>query len=99
MAPGAFFRISPVIFLKLVTKEERGLMADNYFHYFHHRCFTVNDGVESVPLDKWFGSFHDGSPEAHAPILARRSKARKSDPSPQPQETGGVRRNETAGSP
>ena len=47
-------------------------MSDNYFHYLHHRYFTVNFGHESVPLDKWFGSFHDGSPEAHEMMLARR---------------------------
>lgn len=41
-------------------------------HYLHHRYFTVNFGHESVPLDKWFGSFHDGSPEAHEVMLARR---------------------------
>jgi sterol desaturase/sphingolipid hydroxylase (fatty acid hydroxylase superfamily) len=52
-------------------------MADNYFNYLHHRFFTVNYGVEMVPLDKWFGSFHDGSPEAHKAMLARRKKARK----------------------
>ena len=64
-------------FHKLVAIGERGLMADNYFHYLHHRYFTVNFGHEAVPLDKWFGSFHDGSPEAHAAMLARRSKPRK----------------------
>lgn len=72
--------VSPALghagFHKLVTKGERGLMADNYFHYLHHRFFTVNYGVEMVPLDKWFGSFHDGSPEAHKAMLARR-KARQ----------------------
>ena len=75
--------VSPALghagFHKLVTKEERGLMADNYFHYLHHRYFTVNYGHEAVPLDKWFGSFHDGSPEAHAAMRARRTRARKSD--------------------
>lgn len=72
--------VSPALghsgFHKLVAKGERGLMADNYFHYLHHRYFTVNYGTEAVPLDKWFGSFHDGSPEAHKAMLARRSKAR-----------------------
>jgi sterol desaturase/sphingolipid hydroxylase (fatty acid hydroxylase superfamily) len=67
-------------FHKLVAKEERGLMADNYFHYLHHRFFTVNYGVESVPHDKWFGSFHDDSPEAHSAMLAQRSKARRPEP-------------------
>ena len=64
-------------FHKLVTKKENGLMADNYFHYLHHRFFTVNFGHESVPLDKWFGSFHDGSDEAHEAMLERRRTAGK----------------------
>jgi len=57
---------------KFVTRGEKGLMNEQYFHYLHHRYFTVNYGVEVVPLDKWFGSFHDGSPEAHEEMLARR---------------------------
>jgi sterol desaturase/sphingolipid hydroxylase (fatty acid hydroxylase superfamily) len=81
--------VSPALghagFHKLVTKDEKGLMADNFFHYLHHRFFTVNYGVESVPLDKWFGSFHDGSPEAHAAMLARRKKLRSA---PAETETG-----------
>ncbi|MEI6388021.1 MAG: sterol desaturase family protein [Spirochaetota bacterium] len=55
-------------------KSERGMSADNYFHYLHHRRFTVNFGVEVVPLDKWFGSFYDGSPEADAALAAKRGK-------------------------
>jgi len=73
--------VSPALghagFHKLVTKGEKGLQADNYFHYLHHRYFTVNFGVEAVPLDKWFGSFHDGSAEAHAAMLAQRKKKTK----------------------
>ena len=72
--------VSPALghagFHKIVTKEEHGLMNDNFFHYLHHRYFTVNFGTEAVPLDKWFGSFHDGSAEAHAAMMARRKKAR-----------------------
>jgi len=73
--------ISPALghtgFHKLVTREEKGMLADSYFHYLHHKYFTVNFGVEAVPLDKWFGSFHDGSVAAQEAMLARRSKARK----------------------
>jgi sterol desaturase/sphingolipid hydroxylase (fatty acid hydroxylase superfamily) len=36
--------------------------ADNYFHYLHHKFFTVNYGDPLlIPLDKLFGSFHDGA--------------------------------------
>jgi len=64
-------------FYKFTGKGERGVIIDNYFHYLHHRFFTVNYGVEALPLDAWFGSFHDGSPEAHQAMLARRAAARK----------------------
>ena len=53
------------------------LENDNYFHYLHHRFFTVNFGTEAVPLDQWFGTWHDGSPEAQARMLARRAEKRK----------------------
>ena len=43
-----------------------------YTHYLHHKYFEVNyaDGV--FPLDRWFGSFHDGSPEADEAMKRRR---------------------------
>ena len=63
-------------FHKFVGKGEGGLTDDNYFHYLHHRWFTVNFGNEAVPLDLWFGSFLDGSPESEAALLARRAKAK-----------------------
>jgi len=46
--------------------------TNGYAHYLHHQLFEVNyaDGV--FPLDRWFGSFHDGSPEADARLAARR---------------------------
>ena len=52
-----------------------GLETHSYAHYLHHRYFDCNyaDGV--LPLDRWFGSFHDGSDEAQTRIVARRKKA------------------------
>ena len=44
----------------------------NLFHYLHHRYFECNYGGDgSVPIDRWFGSFHDGSREAHTRMRAR----------------------------
>ena len=44
----------------------------NYFHYLHHRYFECNYGGDgSVPIDRWFGSFHDGSDEAHRRMRER----------------------------
>lgn len=49
--------------------------SHGYAHYLHHKLFEVNyaDGV--IPLDRWFGSFHDGSPEADE-LLKQRKRAR-----------------------
>ena len=46
--------------------------TNGHAHYLHHTLFEVNyaDGV--FPLDRWFGSFHDASPEADARLAARR---------------------------
>ena len=51
-----------------------GLDNGSYFHYLHHRYFRCNYGPDNggiLPFDKWFGSFHDGTPEAHAALTAR----------------------------
>lgn len=51
------------------------LDTHGYAHYLHHKLFEVNYSDGAVPLDRWFGSFHDGSPEAMARIRAKRSVA------------------------
>ena len=49
-----------------------------YAHYLHHKYFEVNYGDGAVPLDRWFGTWHDGSKEGEALMDARfqRKKAR-----------------------
>ena len=59
-------------FSKFVVKDDKTFSNGGYFHYLHHRYFECNYGNEGVPLDKWFGSFHDGSPAAHAAMRGRR---------------------------
>jgi len=51
-------------FDRLVLGRKTTFNTDNYMHYLHHKYVTVNFGVEMVPLDKWLGTFHDGSDEA-----------------------------------
>ncbi len=52
----------------------------DYFHNLHHRYFEVNYGMLLVPLDKWFGTFHDGSMEAHEAMKDRkRAEANSAD--------------------
>ena len=36
----------------------------DYFHYLHHKHFECNYGNDLMPIDTWFGTFHDGSKEA-----------------------------------
>lgn len=51
-------------FEKVVLSEEVGIDTHCYDHYLHHKFFECNysDGV--IPIDKWLGTFHDGSKEA-----------------------------------
>ena len=48
----------------------------NLFHQLHHRYYHCNYGQTLAPLDKWFGSFHDGTPEATERILKAARHAR-----------------------
>jgi len=57
----------------IVVAGDKVIPTHNYMHYLHHRYHTVNFGEGLVPLDKWFGSLHDGSDEAHAAMRKRRS--------------------------
>lgn len=63
-------------FHRVVVRGERTFPSDNYFHYLHHKYFEVNYSDRTLPFDEWFGTAHDGSPEADA-LLFKRLKARK----------------------
>ena len=51
-------------FDELVFGDEKALKNDRLMHYLHHRFHNVNFGESNMPLDKWFGSLHDGTAEA-----------------------------------
>jgi len=55
-----------------------GLGMDGFAHYLHHKFFECNYADGAIPLDRWFGTFHDGSDEAHA-AMTRRIMARNAD--------------------
>lgn len=57
----------------------------DYFHHLHHRFFTVNFGSTDLPLDWWFGTGHDGSPEDHAAMMAKRRRRRAAAPDISPE--------------
>jgi sterol desaturase/sphingolipid hydroxylase (fatty acid hydroxylase superfamily) len=59
-------------FDRMVVGEEATMDVSYFAHYLHHKYFEVNYSDGMVPLDKWFGSFHDGTPEADEAMKARR---------------------------
>jgi sterol desaturase/sphingolipid hydroxylase (fatty acid hydroxylase superfamily) len=61
-------------FDRVVVGEEKSMETSYYAHYLHHKYFEVNYADGMVPLDRWFGSFHDGTPEAHEAMKARRQR-------------------------
>ena len=62
-------------FEKLEITDETALDSHAYAHYLHHKYFEVNYGGDGlIPLDKWFGYWHDGSKEGEAQMNARFEK-------------------------
>lgn len=58
-------------FDKIELSDDSAMDTHAYIHYLHHKHFEVNYGDGLIPLDKWFGTFHDGSPEAHERMQER----------------------------
>jgi len=44
----------------------------------HHRYFDCNYGSLDVPWDRFFGTFHDGTPAGDKLIAERRNRLRES---------------------
>lgn len=68
-------------FGKLVLRQNKTFNTDHYMHYLHHKYFTVNYSTDNaiLPLDKWLGTFHDGSDAATEAFKRRmREKALRS---------------------
>jgi len=59
-------------FDKLIIRDTEVAKAGSFFHQLHHRFFECNYGSEELPLDRWFGSFHDGTNDASKRIRARK---------------------------
>lgn len=55
-------------FEKLIARPggKHGLHIGDFFHQLHHKYFECNFGEPLVPFDEWFGTYHDGTPEALA---------------------------------
>jgi sterol desaturase/sphingolipid hydroxylase (fatty acid hydroxylase superfamily) len=62
-------------FDKLELTEDATLDSHAYLHYLHHKYFEVNYGGDGlIPLDMWFGTWHDGTKEAQARMDERYAK-------------------------
>jgi lathosterol oxidase len=62
-------------FHALLIRNRERLMLGHFHHQLHHRYFECNYGSVDFPLDKVFGTFHDGS-EAARKQLRKRVDAR-----------------------
>lgn len=58
-------------FDKVELTDETALDSHAYIHYLHHKYFEVNYGDGLIPIDKWLGTFHDGSKDGDARMKAR----------------------------
>jgi sterol desaturase/sphingolipid hydroxylase (fatty acid hydroxylase superfamily) len=77
-------------FDKLEITEDWALDGEAYSHYLHHKYFTVNYGGDGlIPLDKWFGSWHDGSAQAEA-AMRERSRRKRDKSKRERQPTAGA---------
>jgi sterol desaturase/sphingolipid hydroxylase (fatty acid hydroxylase superfamily) len=58
-------------FDKIVVGDETAMDTHAFAHYLHHKYFEVNYADGTIPLDRWFGTWHDGSKQGDAQMNAR----------------------------
>ena len=66
-------------FERIKISEKDSFDSDSHAHYLHHKYFECNYADGILPLDRWFGTLHDGSRETHERLRARlkeKSKAK-----------------------
>ncbi len=64
--------ISHCDFHQVLLGKRARISGGDQFHQLHHRYFEVNYGNTSAPFDILFGTWHDGTPQAHAKFKDRR---------------------------
>ena len=64
-------------FDEIVWGDKHAWENEQIMHYMHHRYHTVNYGESIFPLDRWFGTFHNGTAEADAEF--RKAKQRRQE--------------------
>ena len=63
--------VGHVGFDKVEVGSSSAIDTHAYAHYLHHKHFEVNYADGTTALDKLFGTWHDGSKEAEAQMMAR----------------------------
>lgn len=58
-------------FHELLVGKSRRMALGHFHHQLHHRYFECNYGSVDMPLDIWFGTFHDGTNEARKRMKSR----------------------------
>ena len=58
-------------FHEMLLGKSRRMMLGHFHHQLHHRYFECNYGSVDLPLDVWFGTFHDGTPDARRRLKER----------------------------
>jgi sterol desaturase/sphingolipid hydroxylase (fatty acid hydroxylase superfamily) len=58
----------------LMIRGKSRFPVGGFHHQLHHRYFECNYGNTEMPWDKWFGTFHDGTPEATRRMRERRGR-------------------------
>ncbi|MCB1333867.1 MAG: sterol desaturase family protein [Roseivivax sp.] len=70
--------IGHIGFDKIETGPESGFDTHAYAHYLHHKYFEVNYADGGLPLDKWMGTWHDGTPEGDRKMQERFRRKKES---------------------
>jgi sterol desaturase/sphingolipid hydroxylase (fatty acid hydroxylase superfamily) len=63
--------VGHVGFEKMVAGADAAIDTHAFAHYLHHKYFEVNYGDGAIPLDKLFGTWHDGTKAGQALMDAR----------------------------
>ena len=71
------FVIGELIGFEKIQIGKIGINTHTQAHYLHHKFFECNYADGAVPLDKYFGTFHDGSEEAQERMIKRYNERMK----------------------
>ncbi len=58
-------------FDKIELTRKTAIDSHAFTHYLHHKYFEVNYADGLIPLDRWFGTWHDGTKAGDAAMQER----------------------------